>query len=563
LACLPALLAAVFLAGCDRLGLSNVADPPAEPRLVVLVYFDQLRGDYLSRWQSLFGERGFRRLQTEGAWYTNCHYPYSDTVTGPGHASVATGCSPAVHGIIANEWLDRASGEEVYCVAGERYQRVPYAPPVDKGRPRKAEDRGAGSPERLLAPTIADALKEATGGKAHVIGLSLKDRAAILPAGQHPDGCYWFDLSSGQFVTSTYYRNQLPAWVADFNRDRPGQRWFNKTWERLRPTLDYSAFSGPDEAPGEGKGIAQGRTFPHPMNGGLREPGKASYGALFNSPFGNDLLLDFARHAIEAEGLGRHSCSDFLSISFSSNDAVGHCWGPDSQEVLDTTLRSDQIMEQLLDYLDNRIGVNHYVLAVTADHGICPLPEVSRSQKKDAGRIAPDLLGARADKFLAGKFGTPDARERWIESRSDQWVYLNRKLLKAYNREAPVVEEALASWLKQQPGVMTAYTRSELIRGVAANDAVGQRVLRSFHAERSGDVVAILKPLYLLTPPLATGTLHGTPHSYDTHVPLLVYGPGISRGVRDSAVTPQATAAILARALHIAPPAKAEAPVPD
>ncbi len=559
------------LAGCLALalllGLFGLASlqtappaPPAEapkPKLAVLLYFDQLRGDYLSRWDALFGEGGFRRLEKEGTWFQNCHYPYAFTVTAAGHASVATGCSPDRHGIMGNDWYDRAAGAPVYCVASDRYERVP--PAAKKDGAKKA--KGA-SPDRLLAPTLADAVKEATGGRARVVALSLKDRSAVLPGGKSPDACFWFDTNTGDFVTSTYYRDRLPAWVEAFNRERVADRWRGQSWGRFLPGLDYERYSGPDEVEGESIGVLQGSTFPHPMNGtGPLKLKAAYYGALYTSPFGNDLLLSFAERAVEAERLGKHEQPDLLCLSFSSNDAVGHAWGPDSQEVLDTTLRTDRQVERLLAFLDARVGKGRYALALTADHGICPLPEVAHAHTGAGARLDPALLGKRAEEFLTRTFGGREGDGKWIEWAEAPWVYFNRALLKKRGLEPAKVEAALAGWLARQPGVLKAYTRTELLAGVPADDAMAQRARRSFRADRSGDVLVVVKPYHLITSRL-TGTTHGTPHPYDTHVPLLVSGPGIKHAVRRDPVTPQAAAVILARALGVPPPAKAEAALP-
>jgi hypothetical protein len=538
-------------------------DPPPDggrPALAVLVVFDQMRGDYLTRWEGQFGEGGFRRLGRDGAWFQDCHYPYALTVTGPGHASIATGCSPMKHGIVANDWYDRAAGQSVYCVGTDRYERVPPGPAAASDAPGKPP-RGS-SPDRLLSPTLGDALKDATSGAARVVALSFKDRAAVLPGGRRADACYWLDTNTGTFVTSTYYADQVNPWVTAFNHARPADRWFGHTWERLRPDLDYAAYSGPDDVPGEGTGAAQGRTFPHPLTGGATRPGSKYYAALYNSPFGNNLLLDLVKRAIDGEHLGRHDAPDLLCVSFSCNDPVGHCWGPDSQEVMDVTLRSDRIVRDLLAYLDARVGKGRYVLALTADHGVCPLPEVSQAQGKEAARVAPEQLTRRAEEALDASFGANPGKARWLAATPYPWIYLNQDVLRRRGLQSSGVEEAMAGWLKEQPGIQSAITRGQLLRGVPSEDASGQAVRRSFRPERSGDVFVLLKPYHLLTGAL-TGTTHGTPHPYDTHVPLLVYGPGIRPGVRRDAVTPQAAAAILAHALEIPPPADAEAPVPE
>jgi hypothetical protein len=521
------------------------------PRLVVLVVFDQMRADYLERWRDLFGEGGFRRLQQQGAYFPNCHYPFAFTFTGPGHASIVTGCSPAKHGVVGDYWLERASGKELDCAVSGDFQPVPIG---------EAAGNGGSCPLALLVPTVGDSLKSATQGRARVVSLSLKDRSAVLMGGRKPDACYWFDLWSGGFMTSTYYRNRLVDWVADFNRGRPADRWFAKDWTRLRPELDYVRYSGPDDVPAEDRAWFQGRTFPHPMTGGLSRPGRDYYGAVECSPLGNELLLGLAKRAIEAEQLGRQESPDLLCVSFSANDDVGHAWGPDSQEVLDVTLRSDLIVRDLLDELDQRVGRGRYVLVMTADHGVCPLPEISQAQGKDARRIAPGLLIKGADQFLRERFGQPGENARWIMGRADNWIYLNPKLLAARRAESDKILTALVDWLKKQPGVLSAFSRSEL-NGEPRGDSLKSQVRASVHEERCGDVAVILKPYYLLTSGLR-GTSHGSPHEYDTHVPLLVYGTEVAAGRRTEPVSPLAIAAILCKALRCPQPAQTEATVP-
>ncbi len=545
--------------GVTTRGVAPETGPGKEegpPRLAVLIYFDQMRGDYLVRWDGLFEDGGFKRLDGEGAWFQNCHYPYAGTWTAAGHASVATGCSPWRHGIIGNEWYDAVRLAEVSCVVGPReHQLVPA--PLDKD-----EDR-AGSPELLLAPTLADALKVATGGKGKVVALSIKNRAAVLPGGMGPDACYWIDRH-GRAVTSTYYRPAPHAWASAFNKERVADRWFGKTWEKSRSDVDYVRQAGPDDVAGEGT-TRLGRTFPHLLVGKKgKGPGPTYQKALTFSPFGNELVLDLARRAIDAEKLGQRDVPDLLTLSFSSNDLIGHVWGPDSQEVLDVTLRSDRLVKQLLAHLDRRVGKGRYVVVLTADHGVCPLPEVARARGHEAGRIDPKLLVQQSEAALDTAFpikARVGAREPWVKASEGVGLYLNRSLIGRLRLRQDEVEQALAGFLVKQRGVQAAYTHTQLLAGVAEDDAIGQQVQRSFHADRSPDVVAIEKPYYFRSTYL-TGTTHGTPHFYDTHVPLLVYGPGVRKGVRKERVAPQAAAPILARALGITPPARAEVGVP-
>ena len=567
------------------LPLAIAAEPkPAEPKvkLVVLVVFDQLRADFIDKWQPHFGDGGFKRLQTRGAWFTNCHYPYAITTTGPGHASMLTGASPSKTGIVNNEWYDRATAAEAYCAGTDRYDLVPPSVPekIEPGDERKAPIRekakAIGTPERLLSPTLADELKASTKGAGKVFGLSLKDRSGILPSGRKPDGVYWFD---GRFVTSTYYRDTPHKWADEFNKSKKADAWFGVDWTKFKPDLDYEKLSGPDDGQGESKGVIQGVKFPHPTTGGLKTLGKKYYESLANSPFGNELLLDFAKVCIDAEKLGQHDAPDLLTVSFSSNDLIGHTWGPDSQEVLDTTLRSDAIVESLLLYLDEKVGQGKYAVMLTADHGICPLPEFAAKRGLDARRVSALALIGGGEKFLREKYGEieepkddadPKTKSptRYLEAVPAPYIYLNHRLLAAKNLKPDDVAAALAAYVREQDGVLRVFTHADLNpRNVAKNDAIAQRVLRAFHPERSGDLYVVLKPYHLISSlalgdNFATGTTHGSPHEYDTHVPLLVFGPGIPGGKRDEAVTPLHSAAIGAYFLGTKRPKDAEYGLP-
>ena len=543
-------------------GFCTDAPQPAtpKPRLVVLVVFDQMRGDYPTRWKELYGAGGFERLMKEGTWYSNCHYPYGLTVTGAGHASLATGCEPYRHGIIANDWYERGEKSSVYCAKHIKYRKVSSAPePVGK----EAKDPSFGCPDRLLVPTLADAWKAASGGKGKVVALSMKDRGCVFIGGKQPDACYWFDDKTGAFVTSTYYGTEVAPWVAAFNANKPADAWFGKDWTRMRGDIDYTKYSSIDDQEGEASGEKQGRTFPHPMTGGLEQPGEKYYLALVSSPFANELLLNFSKEALAAEQLGQDDTPDLLSISFSANDLIGHTWGPDSQEVLDVTLRTDALIAKLLNHLDEKVGKGRYLLVLSADHGVSPLPEVSRARGLDAVRLTPADLQTRAETFLQERFGSARAgKGKYIENLSWPMFYLNRRFLADQGVEQETVEAALAEWLCKEKGVQAAYTRRQLTSRVPGGDAIGRMLQRSFQPERAGDVIVVLRP-YCYCSKYLTGTGHGMPHPHDTHVPLMVCGAGVPpRGERQELVTPLAAPRILAHALGIDLPfATAELPV--
>lgn len=535
-------------------GPASAAEPAARPRLVVLVVFDQLRGDFIERWAPHFGKGGFRRLQTEGAWFQNCHYPYAATLTGAGHASLMAGCSPRTHGVVANEWYDRGLGKSLNCVWSLKHERVPMVSGATTGKV---------APDTLRAESFGDVLKEATGGEGKIVALSFKDRSAVLPGGHHADACYWFESSTGNFITSTYYTDQIHPWVDEFNRARMIDTWFGTDWNRFRPELDYDAIVGPDDVKGEGGGSKQGRTFPHPTTGGLDKPGTAYYDAVYASPFGNQLLLDLARKALESEELGQDEIPDLFTVSFSSNDAVGHAWGPDSQEVFDMTLRSDAILSELLELLDRRVGRGRYLLALSADHGVCPIPEVAKARGLDAGRVPSTALRKDIELFLDGKFGVTEGQKAtWIQTLTNSWIFLNPVRMKDRNVTYEEVESALAEWLQQQHGIHTAIPRSRLPAGIAETDVIGQQVARSYAPDRCGDILLILKPNWLLGDQ-TSGTTHGSPFPYDTHVPLLIYGTGVSPGVHSTRVSPTAIGPILSQGLNYRAPKASDTPVPN
>lgn len=544
------------------LPISEAQEPmPARPKLVVMVAFDQMRGDYPKKWQPLFGPGGFKRLQNDGAWFTNCHYPYAYTLTAPGHASLVTGTVPAVHGVVANDWYDRAQSEAVTAVT----------PPPDD------ITKGVG-PYRRKAESVGDVLLRVLMGKGRVASLSIKDRAAIMMAALRANLCCWFSTQTGNFGTSAYYRVDPHPWVTKFNKTRMADHWLGKNWERFDKNLDYAKYSGPDDFPSEGTGYLQGQTFPHPFKFAETKDEKKNkqnyYDAVCNSPMGNELLLAFAKAAIINEKLGQADSVDLLCISFSSNDLIGHTWGPDSQEVLDVTLRSDALLQDLLGFLDAKVGKGNYYFALSADHGVCPLPEFAKKEGKDAGRIDPELLTSRAEEYLNKKFLPEGKSAPWLElaKKGNPWIYFNYATLKELKLRQQDVEAALANWYNEQPGIERAFTRTEMLSDDKKKQSeLFQSVQRSFHPDCSGDVMVVTKPYYQFSlttlsqnpqklPTYRTG--HGTPHAYDTHVPLMVMGPRIQPGARDERIAPQAMASILAEALGVPRPGSASYPTP-
>lgn len=556
----------LFLAGCSRTSPTPASrsTEASSPKLLVLVVFDQLRGDYLDRWAELYPEGGLRRLMQGGVWFTDCHYPYACTMTGPGHASLLTGCSPDRHGIVMNEWFDRSIGKMVYCATADRYERVYTVVPPLPDKKDKELPKG-GTPTRMTADGVADWLKDQTGGKSQVVAVALKDRSACLPGGKRPDACYWFDSRTGTFVTSTWYRDRCHDWVYAFNDRRPADAWFGGLWEKMRSDIDYQKWSGPDEVMSETPGISKkmGRSFPHTLSPGKAKPDKEYYDEVTCSPFGNELLLDFVRSAVDAHRLGQGPDVDLLSVSFSANDIVGHSFGPDSQEVLDITLNADRCVSRLLQLLDDKVGRGKYLLALSSDHGICPIPEISAANGKDAKRLKPADLKKQTEEFLDGRYGRKENESsKWIDSDAFPWVYLNHRKIAARQLDPAGVSSVLVDWIKQQPWAMTAYTATELAAVNSAGDPIFRSLKLAYYGDHCGDLGIVLKPYYLSLD-YETGTTHGSPHAYDTHVPLLFYGAGMPAVKSSDRVPPQAIAAVFAQAAKLKPAATLDAAVPN
>lgn len=538
-----------FSAGAQE----NVAPKP-RAKLAVMLVFDQLRADYLMRYKDLFVPGGFNRFLDKGAWFQEAHYPYAFTVTGAGHASLGTGCPPRVHGILGNDWRDRATGDEIYCATTPRHTNFNGVKPPASSQGTKRT--GGGSPERMLVPTVSDLLRQQSP-QSRVAGFSLKDRGAVLPCGKLGTCVYYWDSSTGLFGTSTFYRDSMAPWVDAFNKERPADKWFNGIWEKLRPDLDYAKLAGPDDVEGEGPGIErkQGRAFPHPFPTKSTDgkPDKTYYNALYNSPYANEILADLAIRAISEESLGQRDAVDFLEVSFSANDVVGHCYGPDSQEVLDTLLRSDLILARLFRELDQKVGADNWIAVLSADHGVCPLPEISRGKgdgsalRIDGPTLFKDLCGHLREKFKL------DSKDQPFFGSLDENMYFNPGPFKKVSADMTAVAQTAREWLEKQKGIARVYTRARL-EGLSSPDEIDRMVLESYRPDSSGDLMVVLAPGCLVnTATTTTGTSHGTPYRYDTHVPLLVTGKGVIPGPRAGKVNVLAFGAILAEIVGVRP----------
>jgi predicted AlkP superfamily pyrophosphatase or phosphodiesterase len=474
------LLCVWFLSSCVA------AQPPAPakpPRLVVVLVVDQFRYDYLTRFRSQY-TAGLATLWNKGAVFTNAHLQHFPTVTAVGHATILTGATPALSGIVGNEWYDRDAGRSVTSVFDPKAALL--------GTPK---GNGA-SPVRLMVSTVGDELKMAGKGPSKVIGISLKDRAAILPAGRMADAAYWFDTPTGNLISSTYYFPDLPAWVKEFNARRLVDQHAGAVWKSAA-----------------GKPV---RTLPG-------QPGRQYYDALERSPFGIELLIAFAERAIEAERLGADDATDILSISFSSTDLLGHAAGPDSPEIRELNLQTDRLLGQFLQYLDKRPAPGSTLVVFTADHGVAPLPEVQAGRKMPGGRIIEADLRKTVEAALTARFGAG----KWVGYSSSGAFWLDRDTIRQKRLKQAEVEDCAAEALAGVPHVLRVYTGTRLQNGWLVPDRVGRRVADSFCPSRSADVIGILEPYWIYG---AHDTSHGAAYSYDTHVPLIFMGPGIKPG---------------------------------
>ena len=527
---------------------SSPAAANARPRLVLLIVVDQFRYDYFERFNDLFVAGGLRRLMRDGASWAHANYDHTPTYTAPGHATLMTGAWPSETGIIANEWPDLTKGRNITSVEDEQARLL-------NGEPGEL----ASSPRRLMASTLGDELRLATNDRSKVIGLSMKDRSAILPAGRHANAAYWFSPASGRMVTSNYYFNQMPKWVTAFNDTKPADKYYGARWERLLPEAEYTQRADADDPVWENIGSVAGDTnkFPHIITGGASAVGREFYTALDYSPFSNDLLLSFAKDAITNERLGEDGDTDVLTLSFSANDYVGHRYGPYSQETMDITLRTDKQIEELLSFVDSRVGLRNTLVIFTADHGVAPSPEQAAAMGLPGLRIAGADVTRAMKNAISARFNPrnqqPDPTADYIQAFFNGNVYFNRVLLKRDGINQEEIERICGEAAMTVPGISRYFTRTQLTqRAIPPGDAIARRVLHGFYPLRSGDVIVIYDAFkYLETTIPVT---HGSPYSYDTHVPLILMGAGFRAGRYLEAATPADIAPTLAAMLRVQAP---------
>ncbi len=491
--------------------------PYTKPKLVVGIVVDQMRYDYLTRFWDRYGEDGFKRMIREGYNLKNNHYNYVPTYTAPGHTSIYTGTSPRYHGIISNQWYDKVAGKLIYCADDDDVQ--PMGTQADAGKM---------SPRQLLASTITDQNRIATQFKGKTIGVALKDRAAIMPAGHTANAAYWFyGKDEGHFITSSYYVEELPQWVQNFNNSGKAKAYLNQTWETLYPISTYTE-SGPDKTDFEGDLRGQ-TTFPYDLKAISQKENKKGekyeYDLIFRVPFGNSLTTDFALAAIDGESLGQGEITDFLTISYSSPDYIGHKFGVNSKEVEDNYLRLDRDIARLLEGLDKKVGKGEYTVFLTADHAAVQVPAYLTSKRMSAGYVNPTDLNNAVQNFVEQKYH----EKGLLSSISNKQVFLNYKKVDSLKLNREKIAMAIRDYLMTYPNVAQAYTRGTLESGAFTGGLIARRIKNGFNPKRSGDVAYEFEPAYYASSS-KTGTTHGSAYKYDTHVPLIFFGQGINQG---------------------------------
>ena len=512
----------------------------SNPQLIIVISLDQFPYEYLTRFRPWF-HGGLATLLDHGAVCANANYGHVHCTTGPGHAVLLTGSYGDMNGIILNTWYDRKHAKAMYCVEDDQSTII------------GASGQGM-SPRNLLQFTFGDMLRLHSGYTSKVISVSNKDRAAILLGGRLPSQVYW--MKDSVFVSSSYYMHALPEWVARFNASGIVNQYFGSVWQQSLPDSAFAELDR-DDAPYEADHDSLGRTFPHRITGTDRARITSSYyDALLTSPLGALPLNALAERAVVEERLGMRGVTDLLCISYSSTDYVGHAYGPQSHEVLEMAVAIDRTIGQLFAFVDSTIGLNHCLIALSSDHGISPIPEYvkSRSPGADAGRVQTDALRASCEAAMNAAFRSAPPNDTWIASINDHEIYFNRSLLSRKNADISKAADIVVERLQSTAGVADAWNLAS--RTAHWGKPWDDRVSKSFYRKRSGDVLYVLKPLYIEGD--GEGTTHGDPYQYNTHVPLVIMGPSIRAGLYTMDVSPADLAPTLSAATGVEFPAGRE-----
>ncbi|KAA5533571.1 alkaline phosphatase family protein [Taibaiella lutea] len=509
---------------------------PARPKLVVGIVIDQMRWDYLYRFYDKYGNDGFKRMMNEGFNCQNTMIPYLPTFTGPGHTCIYTGSVPAFHGIVANEWIDNRTGKEWYCAEDTTVISV------------GGGKAGLMSPRNMLATTITDELRLATNFQSKTIGIALKDRGSILPAGHSANAAYWFDDESGSFITSSFYENSLPQWLQQFNARKVTDSLLKQNWNTLYDIHTYTESTADNSAY---EGVTRGEqapVFQHITAG-------ATYaGAVRATPMGNTLTRMMAQACIDGEQMGRHKNCDFLAVSFSSTDYIGHQYGPNSIEIEDTYLRLDKELATFFAYLDKTVGKGAYTVFLSADHGAAHNPAFLNDNRIPAKAIPLEGAVEKLNQFLQSRYGNSGI----VKSLMNYQVYLNDNIINTSKLDRQTIKEDIMNWFKVQDGV-TAVLDLENTGGNVTPEPLQSMVTNGYYANRCGVIQIILNPGWYSghgsgDNSTVTGTTHGSWNPYDAHIPLLWYGWGIPKGETFKTTYMTDIAATLAALLHIQVP---------
>ncbi|OWQ86341.1 hypothetical protein CDN99_21155 [Roseateles aquatilis] len=516
-----------------------VAPAKKPPKLIVFMVVDGLPIRQVLGYRDQLQPDGFKRFLDRGAWFANAYYGHGYTVTAAGHSVMLSGAYPQRSGIVANEWRDPATGAPQYNTADPRYQYIG----------NKTEPLAGTSPENYKVETVGDVLRTLQPGS-KVIGVSGKDRGAILPSG-HKGTAYMFMGSTGQFASSTYYMQQHPAWVDAFNAAKPADQFFGKTWAPMLPESAY-ARSVPDGQPWQSN-TGNGNRLPAVLGAGMDGPGPRFYGNILPSPFGDELTLAFARAAVEGEQLGSDDQTDILSVSLSSHDYVNHAFGPESRLSHDHFLHLDRYLQGWFQYLDARVGRDNYIAVLTADHGFTDTPEWAKTQGRDAGRIVPAQAVGFVNAGLAKHFG----EGRWVVGMSGTGMIFDEALIKAKGLQADDVYAAAKALVEQVDGVRVAFTRAQLAGDDTATPYLAQ-MRKSWYPGIAAPLQVVVKEGWMFGSRLM-GTTHGSPYENDTHVPLLTWGPNwVGQGRVEQRVEIADLAPTLSKLLGIPAPRQAQ-----
>ncbi len=528
-----------FLTILLTLTLANAQEKAAKPKLVVGIVVDQMRWDYLYRFKDRYGADGFKRLQTQGFSVENTYINHTPSKTAVGHATIFTGSVPAIHGITGNSWVERYTAKKVYCVGDTSVSSLG----IENSKVKDDDgDGGQMSPKNLLVNTIADELKLATNFRSKVVGVSLKDRAAILPSGHTADGAFWYDDSSEKFISSTYYFKELPAWVKRFNDRKEPAKLMSKDWNTLYPISTYKQ-SSRDNAPWEGVfKVHATPTFPYPM----AKIFKADKSAIRPTPFGNELTLSFAKAAIEGYKLGKGTETDFLTVNIASTDYAGHKFGSNSIEIEDVYLRLDKSLGEFLKYLDGQYGKDNYTVFLTADHGAAHSLDFLTENKMPNNNLVTSKLRKGLNDFLEKKFNTKGL----VATTANYSVYF--KMDKLGNLDLARVKAAAIEYLEQHEDISFAVDVDN-VGALAVPEPLKSMIINGNNRKRTGHVLMVPNA-GVFEASKRSGTTHGVWNPYDTHIPLLFMGWGVKQGATNKVYYQNDIAITIANLLKIQAP---------